>query len=217
MKAPSSDIAFTPAVKSVQERMGSRKMQERIENDGGFSVELTESIIQFIAARDSFYLATASAAGQPYIQHRGGPAGFLKVLDPRTLAFADFSGNRQYISVGNLSENERTQIFLMDYVNKTRVKIWGRAEVIEDDPDLLERLSEDGYRAKIERAIVFHVEAWDINCPQHIRRRFTEENVTAYTERLEARIKVLEQEVISLEQENSAASPRPPSNVQESQ
>lgn len=204
MKRPSSDVAFTPAVKAVQERMGSREMQQRIENGGGFNVKLSENIIQFIAARDSFYLATASAAGQPYIQHRGGPAGFLKVLDSRTLAFADFSGNRQYISVGNLSENDRAQIFIMDYANKTRVKVWGRAEVIEGDPDLLERLSEDGYRAKIERAIVFHVEAWDINCPQHIRPRFTEVDVAAYIAKCEARIKELEQELAALKPGDSS-------------
>lgn len=204
MERPSSDVAFTPAVKAVQERMGSRDIQARIENGGGFDVKLSDNVIQFIAARDSFYLATASAAGQPYVQHRGGPAGFLKVLDSRTLAFADFSGNRQYISVGNLSENDRAHIFLMDYPNKTRVKIWGRAEVIEGDSDLPERLSEDGYRAKIERAIVFHVEAWDINCPQHIRPRFTKEEVAAYTAKCESRIKELEQELAALKPGDSS-------------
>lgn len=199
MKKPSSDIAFTPAVKSVQERMGSRKIQEERENGGGFSVELTQDIAGFIAQRDSFYLATASAAGQPYIQHRGGPPGFLRVLDSRKLAFADYSGNRQYISVGNLSENDRAQIFLMDYSNRTRVKIWGTAEVIEDDTAFLERLANENYRAKIERAIVFHVEAWDVNCPQHILRRFTEEEVAGQTEKLEARIKELEEELAARE------------------
>lgn len=198
-KKPSSDVAFTPAVKAVQERMGSRRFQEELENGGGFSVELTQDIVGFIATRESFYLATASAAGQPYIQHRGGPPGFLRVLDSRTLAFADYAGNRQYISVGNLSENDRAQIFLMDYPSKTRVKIWGTAEVVEDDTEFFERLAVDGYRAKIERAIVFHIEAWDVNCPQHIQRRFTEEEVAAQTAKLEARIKELEEELASRE------------------
>ncbi len=175
MTAPVSDIAFTPAVKGEQTRMGSRKGYSRMEEKGGWSDRISSDLETFIADRDSFYLGTASAEGRPYIQHRGGPRGFLKILDDRTLAFADYSGNRQYISVGNLSENDQAFLFLMDYPNRRRIKIWGRAEAVEDSLELLARLTDPDYRAVLERAIVFHVEAWDSNCPQHIRPRFTEE------------------------------------------
>lgn len=174
---PVSDIAFTPAVKAVQERLGSRKSYARVEDGAGWSSEVTDELAAFIAGRDSFYLGTASADGQPYIQHRGGPPGFLKVLDPGTLAIADFSGNRQYISMGNLSENDRVFLFLMDYPNRRRVKIWGRAEFVEDDADLLARVVDADYGARPERALVIHVEAWDVNCPQHITPRFTVEEL----------------------------------------
>ena len=173
---PVSDVAFTPAVKSIQERLGSRRNYARVEQGpGGWSETITADLREFIARRDSFYLGTASADGQPYIQHRGGQPGFLKVLDERTLAFADFSGNRQYISMGNLSENDRAFMFLMDYPNRRRIKIWGRAEFVEDDADLMERLVDRTTRARPERAFVFHVEAWDVNCPQHITPRLTRE------------------------------------------
>ena len=178
-KRPASDVAFTPAVKAVQERLGSRKSYARVEQGTGWSTTVTDELARFIAARDSFYLGTASADGQPYIQHRGGPPGFLKVLDDHTLAIADYSGNRQYISIGNLSENDKAFIFLMDYPNRRRVKIWGRAEFVEDDPELLERVMDDDYDARPERTLVFHVEAWDVNCPQHITPRFTVEEPPA--------------------------------------
>jgi predicted pyridoxine 5'-phosphate oxidase superfamily flavin-nucleotide-binding protein len=174
-ESPASDVAFTPAVKSIQERLGSRRNYARMEQGPGWARTITEDLAGFIAERDSFYLGTASADGQPYIQHRGGKVGFLKVIDEHTLAFADFSGNRQYISMGNLSENDRAFIFLMDYPNRRRVKIWGRAEFVEDDPELLSRLVDSDYDARPERALVFHVEAWDVNCPQHITPRFTDE------------------------------------------
>ncbi|GAG17720.1 unnamed protein product [marine sediment metagenome] len=190
-----SDIAFTPAVKAQQQRMGSRGAYARMEAGRGWSDRITPELKAFIAARDSFYLATASAEGQPYIQHRGGQVGFLKVLDDSTLAFADYSGNRQYISIGNLSENDRASLFLMDYPNKQRIKIWGRAEVVEDDPELLARLVDPAYGARPERAIVFHLEAWDKNCPQHIRPRFTEEEIATVIEGLERRIAELETEL----------------------
>jgi hypothetical protein len=177
MKLPVSDIAFTPSVKAVQKRMGSRTQYEHMEDRGGWQNTLTKDLATFIGERDFLYLATASADGQPYIQHRGGPKGFLKVLDDRTLAFADFTGNRQYISVGNLAENSKAFVFLMDYTTQTRVKIWGTAEVIENDPRLLRQLTDPAYKGKPERAIRFHVEAWDINCRQHIQPRFTKEEI----------------------------------------
>ena len=136
MDHPTSDVAFTPSVKAMQERFGSRKQYARMEDAGGFAQAMTEDLTSFIAERDSLYLATASAEGQPYVQHRGGPAGFLNVIDDHTLAFADFTGNRQYISVGNMAENNKAFMFLMDYTTKTRIKIWGTAEVVEDDSAL---------------------------------------------------------------------------------
>jgi len=178
MTKPVSDIAFTPSVKAAQQQRGSRAGYANMERKGGWSAEITPDLAAFIGERDSLYLGTASADGQPYIQHRGGPKGFLKVLDSRTLALADFSGNRQYVSIGNLDENDRAFIFLMDYPNRRRIKIWGRAEFVEDDPSLLERLVDPAYGATVERALVFHVEAWDVNCPQHITPRYTVEEIS---------------------------------------
>ena len=175
MKRPTSDVAFTPAVKSAQERLGSRGIYEKVEQKGGWSETVTDELAEFISLRDSFYLGTASADGQPYIQHRGGPAGFLKVLDGKTLGFADYTGNRQYISMGNLDENDRAFLFLMDYPNRRRIKIWGTAEIVEDDADLLDRVADPEYRARPQRVFVFHVKAWDVNCPQHITPRYTVE------------------------------------------
>ena len=189
-----SDVAFTPAVKAVQSQLGSRKGYANMERSRGWAQKITDDLREFIARRDSFYLGTASALGQPYIQHRGGPPGFLKVLDDRRLAFADFGGNRQYISVGNLSDNNQAFIFLMDYANRRRVKIWGWGEVIEDDPELLEQLADPYYTGKPERAFVFHVEAWDVNCPQHITQRFTSEEISPLVEQLRSRIVELEAE-----------------------
>lgn len=192
MKSLISDIAFTASVKAVQKRMGSRKQYERMENSGGWENAITKDLADFIGERDSFYIATASAGGRPYIQHRGGPKGFLKVLDDRTLAFADFAGNRQYISVGNLAENNQAFLLFMDYASQTRVKIWGTAEVIDDDPRLLKQLTDSGYKGKPERAIRFHVEAWDINCRQHIHQRFTKEEVDSIVHPLRNRLAELE-------------------------
>jgi len=169
-----------------------------MEERGGWSDRVDSDLEAFIAERDSFYLGTASADGRPYIQHRGGPKGFLKVLDESTLAFADFAGNRQYISMGNLSENDRAYLFLMDYPNRRRVKIWGRAEVVEDDAALLDRLVDAAYDSRPERVFVFHIEAWDTNCPQHIRPRFTEEEVAPLIEKLGRRITDLEGELAAL-------------------
>lgn len=187
-----SDIAFTPAVKAVQERLGSREIYAKSETRGGWSNTVTPDLAGFIAGRDSFYLGTASAEGQPYIQHRGGPKGVLKVLDERHLAFADFSGNLQYISVGNLAENDKVFIFLMDYPNRTRIKIWGRGQVVEDDPELLARVADPSYSAKPERVFVFEYAAWDRNCPQHITPRYTEEQLHERVRELQERIAQLE-------------------------
>lgn len=194
MKQTISDIAFTPSVKAAQERMGSRKLYARMEQHGGWQGLITDDLAEFIARRDSFYFATCSLDRQPYIQYRGGPKGFLKVLDERTLAFADFGGNRQYITVGNLAENSKAHIFLMDYANQTRIKIWGIAEVIEDDPALIKALTDSSYSGRPERAIRFRVEAWDVNCRQHITRRYTEEEVGAMVAALQERISALEAE-----------------------
>ena len=198
MREHVSDIAFTPAVKAVQERKGSRKGYARMEAKGGWQCAVTDDLAAFIAERDSFYLGTASADGQPYIQHRGGPKGFLKVVDERTLAFADFKGNRQYITAGNLTENDKAYIFLMDYANRRRIKIWGRARVVDDDAGLLERLADAGYKAVPEQAVVFEVEAWDVNCPQHITPRYTEPEVASLVGPLQARIGELEAQVAAL-------------------
>ncbi|MDJ0935393.1 MAG: pyridoxamine 5'-phosphate oxidase family protein [Kiloniellales bacterium] len=205
-RTTSSDVAFTPAVKAMQEKLGSRAGYARMEEKGGWKTNVTPDLATFLAQRDSVYLATASAEGQPYIQHRGGPKGFLKVIDERTLGFADFGGNRQYISLGNLSENDRAQLFLIDYANRRRVKVWGRARVIEDDPFLLERLADPGYPGKPERAILFTVEAWDVNCPQHITPRFTEEDLAPGLGKLKARIQELEAEVARLKGEEGDSS-----------
>jgi predicted pyridoxine 5'-phosphate oxidase superfamily flavin-nucleotide-binding protein len=197
-KKPSSDVAFTERVKAVQERLGSRASYARLERDGGFETAIDEALAAFVAEQRSLFLATASAAGQPYVQHRGGPPGFLHVLDPHTLAFADFAGNRQYISLGNLSENPKVLLFLIDYAERRRVKIWGEAKVVEDDPALVARLTPAGYRARPERAMVIHVTAWDANCPQHIPQRLEAADVEAALALRDARIAELEGEVAAL-------------------
>ena len=189
-----SDMAFTPAVKAIQAGKGSRRGYAKMEEKRGWANRVTDELAAFIAARDSFYLGTASPDGQPYIQHRGGPAGFLKVLDDRTLAFADFTGNRQYISSGNLAENDKAYVFLMDYPNRRRIKIWGRARVVEDDPALLDRLADPAYGGRPEQAILFTIEAWDVNCPQHITPRYSAAEVDAFVAPLQARIAALESE-----------------------
>lgn len=195
---PISDIAFTPAVKAWQIDKGSRAGYERMEEKGGWRDTIDENLAGYIAERNSFYLGTASDDGQPYIQHRGGKKGFLKVLDEKTLAFADFSGNRQYISAGNLSENRKAYIFLMDYANRRRIKIWGTAKTIENDPELLKKVFDSDYKARPERVIVFKITAWDVNCPQHIPVKFDQEEVEDLLEPFKARIAELEAEVKKL-------------------
>ena len=189
-----SDVAFTDSVKRIQAERGSRRSYERIERSmGGFPDTITPELAAYIAERDSIYLATANAGGQPYIQHRGGPPGFLKVLDPHTLAFADFAGNKQYITTGNLAENERAFLFLMNYAEGERIKIWGRARVVTNDAALLARLADDAYHARVEHAIVFDVEAWNANCPQHIPRLVRATEVAETTSALRRRIAYLEE------------------------
>lgn len=185
---PSSDVAFSPAVKDVQARRGSRQTYAKKEERGGFHKLVTSDLAEFLAHATSFYLATASAAGQPYVQHRGGPPGFLVVVDERTLAFADFKGNRQYITTGNLSENPRAQIFVMDYAHRQRIKIWGRARVVEDDAALIARLFPGGYDARAEQAIIFEIDAWDSNCNQHIPQMFKAEDVAGTISQFQERL-----------------------------
>lgn len=194
-----SDIAFTPVVKQLQERYGSR---EAYASEDWPDV-ITPELAAYIAQRNSFYLGTVNARGQPYIQHRGGPRGFLTVLDEKRLAFADFKGNKQYISTGNLSEAPKAFMFLMDYMGRQRVKVWGRAEISEDS-ELIEQLTVPGYKGRPERAIVFTLEAWSANCPQHIPLKYDEEVVAQALQKLDAKIKALESELAALKQERQA-------------
>jgi len=165
-----SDVAFTPTVKLIQARKGSRAAYERMERGAGWRRAISPDLAAFVARQTSFFIATANPAGQPYIQHRGGPPGFLKVIDHRTLGFADFRGNRQFITQGNLADNPRTMLFLVDYDARQRIKIWGAARVVENDPALITRLMPADYRATAEAAILVDVAAWDANCPSHIPR-----------------------------------------------
>jgi uncharacterized protein len=192
MNTPISDIAFTSSVKAIQERKGSRTQYARMEEGAGWADAITPELSDFLKAVDSLYLATANSEGRPYIQHRGGPKGFLKVVDDQTLTFADFMGNRQYISLGNLAENNQAFLFLMDYATQTRIKIWGTAEVIEGDPALLKQLTDSQYKGKPERVIRFHVEAWDANCRQHIPMKYSQNEVDAIVRPLIERLGQLE-------------------------
>ncbi|MFG1343416.1 pyridoxamine 5'-phosphate oxidase family protein [Xanthobacter autotrophicus DSM 431] len=195
---PSSDIAFTPAVKAAQAARGARHLYARMEARGGFHTRLTPDLVQFLGEIDTAYLATASADGQPYVQHRGGPKGFIRALDEETLGFADFSGNRQYVTVGNASENPKAFLFLMDYAHRRRIKIWGELRAEEGDAALLAQLMPDGYGAIAERALLFRVRAWDVNCPQHIPQKIDAALVAAALHDRDARIAALEAEVARL-------------------
>ena len=201
----SSDVAFTAAVKAVQARKGSRNAYARVEQNRGWRTEIDEDLTAFLAAQDSMFLATASADGQPYIQHRGGPKGFVKILDKNTIAFADYAGNRQYITQGNLSENPKAHIFLMDYAHRRRVKIWGEARVVEDDPALMKSLMPQSYKARPEQVILFKVSAWDTNCPQHIPQKFDSVDVTAALASRDARIAELEAELATVKGQPASA------------
>ena len=188
------DVMFSPAVKAEQTRLGSRAMFE----DRDWTTEITDDLRQFLAVIDTFFFATASADGRPYIQHRGGPPGFLKPIGTHMLAFADFAGNRQYITLGHLKENDRAHIFIPHFATRQRVKLWGRARVVEGDLALMERLVDPAYKARPERAIAFRLEVWDSNCPQHILARYTEAEIAPAIDRLAQRIKELEEEVARL-------------------
>jgi predicted pyridoxine 5'-phosphate oxidase superfamily flavin-nucleotide-binding protein len=200
-----SDVAFTPAVKAIQARKGSREAYARAEQQG-WRTEVDEKLASFLADANSFYFATASADGQPYIQHRGGPKGFLKVLDKQTLAFADYAGNQQFITQGNLTENTSAYIFIMDYAHRRRVKIWGEARVVEDDEALTTSLMPKGYRARPEQVILFKIAAWDTNCPQHIPQKFDAADVAAALAARDQRIAELEAEVAALKEKASLPS-----------
>ncbi len=193
-----SDVAFTPTVKAIQSRKGSRGAYARMESQGGWATAITEELAAFIAVQTSIFLATANAQGQPYIQHRGGPPGFLQVFDEHTIGFADFNGNRQYISSGNLAENPRAHLFLIDYATRQRIKLWGTARVVEDDKTLIARLMPANYRAKSEQAILFTVAAWDANCPQHIPQRLEAGDVAKALQSRDRKIAELEAEISRL-------------------
>jgi predicted pyridoxine 5'-phosphate oxidase superfamily flavin-nucleotide-binding protein len=204
----SSDVAFTPAVKAIQARKGSRAGYAQVEQNGGWRTEIDDKLAGFLANADSLFFATASADGQPYIQHRGGPKGFVKILDKQTIAFADYSGNRQFLTQGNLSENPKAHIFVMDYAHRRRVKLWGEARVVEDDPALLQSLMPKGYRARPEQVIVFKISAWDTNCPQHIPQKFDAADVEAALAARDARIAELEAELAAVKTGISSADER---------
>jgi predicted pyridoxine 5'-phosphate oxidase superfamily flavin-nucleotide-binding protein len=191
----SSDVAFTPTVKAVQARKGSRTSYARVEEKGGWQTRIPPDLAAFIESQTSVFLATVNAQGQPYIQHRGGPAGFLRVLDDKTIGFADFAGNKQYITQGNLADNPKAHLFLIDYAHKQRVKIWGEAQVVENDDALTARLMPTGYKARPEQVILFTVSAWDANCHQHIPQRFEAADVAAALVERDGRIEALEAEI----------------------
>jgi predicted pyridoxine 5'-phosphate oxidase superfamily flavin-nucleotide-binding protein len=194
----SSDIGFSPSVKAIQARKGSRQAYARMEESGSWRTTITPDLADFIAAQTSVFLATASADGQPYIQHRGGPAGFLRVLDEKTIGFVDFAGNRQFITQGNLSENPKAYLFLIDYAHRQRIKLWGEARVIEGDAELTAKLMPENYKARAEQIILLTVAAWDMNCPQHIPQRFEAADVAAALAERDGKIAELEAELARL-------------------
>ncbi|MER8862613.1 pyridoxamine 5'-phosphate oxidase family protein [Mesorhizobium sp. M0751] len=204
MNAHTSDVAFTPTVKAIQARKGSRQAYARVEERGGWQAAITPDLAAFIEAQTSVFLSTANTDGQPYIQHRGGPAGFLKVLDQRTIGFADFSGNRQFITQGNLSDNPQAFLFLIDYAHRQRIKIWGKAQVVEGDAELTAKLMPQDYKARPEQVILFTISAWDSNCSQHIPQRFEAADVAAALAERDKRIERLEQEIARLRSDAAA-------------
>jgi len=202
----SSDVAFTPTIKAVQTRKGSRNAYHHVEERGSWQTRITPDLAAFIGAQTSIFLATVNAEGQPYIQHRGGPPGFLRILDDRTIGFVDYSGNRQYVTQGNLADNPKAHLFLIDYAHQRRIKIWGNAHVIEGDKQLIEKLMPDGYKVRPEQVILFTVSAWDENCSQHIPQRFEAADVASALAERDKRIKTLEAEIKQLREETRGAS-----------
>jgi predicted pyridoxine 5'-phosphate oxidase superfamily flavin-nucleotide-binding protein len=203
----SSDVALTSTVKAVQTRKGSRHTYAHLEERGAWQTRITPDLKDFIEAQPSIFLATVSAEGQPYIQHRGGPPGFLRVLDDKNIGFVDFSGNRQYITQGNLADNSKAHLFLIDYTRQRRIKIWGQARIVEGDAKLIAELMPDGYKTRSEQVVIFTVSAWDANCPQHIPRRFEAADVAAALAEREERIKALEAEIRLLREATKQAVP----------
>lgn len=199
-----AQIVFPASARAEQERRGSRALYAPRDEPGGFSTVVDARLAEFLARTNSFYIATATADGRPYIQHRGGPRGFLRVLEPGRIGFADFGGNRQYITLGRLAENPAVCLFLMDYASAARIKIWGRARVVEDDPELIQRLAVPGYRARLERAILIDLDAWDVNCHQHIPRKFDEADVIDAVRDLTQRAEALEAENAALRRQLEA-------------
>nr|WP_294546101.1 pyridoxamine 5'-phosphate oxidase family protein [uncultured Rhodopila sp.] len=197
MIIPSSDIAFTPTIKAIQAARGSREAYAKLEARGGFRTSISEDLAAFLEGVDTAYIATANAAGQPYAQHRGGPKGFIRVLGPKLIGWADYAGNRQYVSAGNLAENDKAFLFLMDYAQRRRIKLWGRARM-SGDPALIAELMPAGYRAQAEQALLFEVDAWDINCPQHIPQKIDAADVAAALAHRDSRIAELEAELAAL-------------------
>jgi len=209
MEAPdtySSDVAFSPSVKAVQAHKGSRNAYHHVEERGSWQTRITPDLAAFIVAQRSIFLATVNAEGQPYIQHRGGPAGFLRVLDDKTIGLVDFSGNRQYITHGNLADNPKAHLFLIDYAHQRRIKLWGEARVVEGDEELMRKLMPDGYKARPEQVILFTISALDENCPQHISQRFEAADVAAALAERDKRIRTLEAEIKQLREETGELS-----------
>ncbi len=199
-----SDIAFSESVKALQEKKGSRRSYERMEENGSWSTTITPDLATFIAAQTSIFFATANSEGQPYIQHRGGAVGFLRVLDDKTIAFVDYAGNRQFITTGNLADNPKAYLFLIDYANRRRIKIWGTARVVEGDAELIAKLMPAGYKARPEQVVLFTVGAWDSNCPQHIPQRFEAADVAAALAERDRQIEKLEAEIRELKERGGA-------------
>ncbi len=202
-----SDIAFTPSVKAIQEQKGSRQAYARMEQKGSWATAITPDLAAFIAHQTTAFIATANASGQPYIQHRGGPAGFLRIIDERTIGFADYAGNRQYITLGNLADNPKAHLFLIDFAHRRRVKIWGTARAVEGDEALVSSLMPENYEARPERAILFHVLAWDANCPSHILQRIDLDDVTAAIAERDRRIAELEARLANLQGHGAGSTP----------
>ena len=204
---PASDIAFSPAVKAIQTARGSRGSYARIEQRGGFRTVITADLVEFLADIDTAYLATTNSVGQPYAQHRGGPKGFIRQVDGQTLGFVDYAGNRQYVTTGNLAENDKAFLFLMDYAHRRRIKLWGNARVVTGDAVLIDHLMPEDYQARPEQVILFTVAAWDVNCPQHIPQKLNASDTASLVAEQRARITRLEADNTRLREQLESQKP----------